>query len=506
MTVEEPIAVWVERVNRDRPPGFFRKALESFAVAVVLVGEDAVVRYHTPAAAGLLRDAGSDLVGEVFPALFTPKFGGSVDSYLQRVAGESHERSVSMEAGCLLADGHENWLKITGVNLLRAPAVGSIVLNLADLTDQRRELEQLSRASMVDELTGVGNRRALQEELAAPRPVSVIMIDLDNFKGLNATFGHGDGDQVLAAAARRLQNAFGATASVFRVGGDEFVAVLPHTPLGSAWVVAERALVAVRAPIGERGLSVTASMGIASADAGDALSALSGADRAMYRAKAAGRGTIALDEAEPEDWQARRMARRAPLEASMRREAELKAEVARLADRNRQDERTGLLNAAAYSSDVKGIDMLARQEGGGYAIALCDVDHFGDYNKHYLFQTANVTLRRVADALRGACRPGDHVYRWGGEELLVVLPDTELPDARALAERLRGAVEALAIPHENRPPPKLVTISVGVAAFNPEQHASADDVFEDANRELLEAKQSGRNLVHPPQSQAPIRR
>jgi diguanylate cyclase (GGDEF)-like protein/PAS domain S-box-containing protein len=493
-------------VNRDRPPGFFRRALESSAVAVVLVGEDAVVRYHTPAAADLLRTAGSDLVGELFPGLFTPEFGGSVDSYLQRVAGESDGRSVSMEAGRLLADGHEHWLKITGVNLLRAPAVRGIVLNLADLTDQRRELEQLSRASVVDQLTRVGNRRALQEELAAPRPASVIVIDLDNFRGLNDAFGHAAGDQALAAVARRLQHAFGAMASVFRVGGDEFVAVLPHTPLDSAWVVAERALVAVRAPIGERGLSVTVSMGIARADPGEGLGVLNRADRAMHRAKMAGRGTIALDEAEPEDWQARRTAQRGALEASMRREAELKAEVVRLADRNRQDERTGLLNAAAYSSDINGVDMLARQEGGGYAIALCDVDHFGAYNKHYLFQAANVTLRRVADALRGACRPGDHVYRWGGEELLVVLPDTQLPDARALAERLRGAVEALAIPHENRPPPLLVTISVGVAAFNPEQHASADDVFEDANRQLLKAKQSGRNLVHPPPSHAPIRR
>jgi diguanylate cyclase (GGDEF)-like protein len=99
----------------------------------------------------------------------------------------------------------------------------------------------------------------------------------------------------------------------------------------------------------------------------------------------------------------------------------------------------------------------ARREGRPYAIALCDVDHFGRYNNRYLYHNGNRVLRELADAMSAVCRPLDVVFRYGGEELAVVLPDTELCDAATLAERLRCAVEELQIPHDNRPPPHHVT-------------------------------------------------
>jgi diguanylate cyclase (GGDEF)-like protein len=78
-----------------------------------------------------------------------------------------------------------------------------------------------------------------------------------------------------------------------------------------------------------------------------------------------------------------------------------------------------------------------------------------------------------------------------------VLPDTQLRDADALGERLRTEVQTLRIPHNNRPPPHHVKVSVGVAALDINKHGRADDVLKSANRRLRIAKDGGRNRVDP---------
>jgi diguanylate cyclase (GGDEF)-like protein len=430
----------------------------------------------------------------MFSALFTADVQDTVNAYVRRLASDAAHHVLSLEASCILADGDERWVRIDGVNLLEDADVHGLVLSLVDTTDKRRELEQLIRDSAIDRLTGLGNRRALQQALERLEAGTIVLIDVDLFKAVNDTYGHLVGDQVLTTVAGRLEGAFGTTGSVYRVGGDEFVAVLPRTPLETAWGLAETALVSLGAPIGEEALHITASIGIAQSDVGGHDEVLARADAAMYTAKATRRGTIVIAEPEPVELLSRR---RAAHQAVRHSEAQLMSEIVRLEEASRRDDRTGLLNAAAYEADIVGVDALARQDGTGYAVALCDIDYFGAYNKRYLFEPANLVLRRVADALRAVCRPGDLVYRWGGEELVVVLPNTRLPDAAALGERLRAAVEALAVPHENRPPPNQLTISVGVAAFDREQHEGPADVFAAANEQLLVAKSLGRNLVQP---------
>ena len=168
----------------------------------------------------------------------------------------------------------------------------------------------------------------------------------------------------------------------------------------------------------------------------------------------------------------------------------------RLEHETRFDRRTGLHNAAAFEEDLAKLHGLAAQRGETYGIVLCDIDFFHRYNERYLYQPANLTLRRVSDALKAACRAGDVVYRYGGEEMTVLLPRTSLPNASDLAERLRLAVAQLAIPHENRPDPTaIVTVSVGVAACVPGTGASPREVVDAANRALIVAKASGRNRV-----------
>lgn len=478
----------------DHPPDFYRQAVESSTVAFVIVGADAAVTYQTPAAGRLLRGPGADVVGELFPALVGSDARGAADAYLRRLAAEPAARSVFIETTCTLADGDERRIEITGVNLLDVPAVGGMVLNLTDRTEHHRMLAEATHASLTDGLTGLGSRRALGQRLGEPGPVTVLLVDLDDFKAVNDKFGHAAGDAVLATVGSRLRNATPMSGTAYRYGGEEFVIVLPHADLDLACEVADKVLAAVRAP--SRVTPTTASIGLARSVPGESTAALMArADQALLRVKQGGKDGLALAEDEPADWQQRRAAERAALEDAMRNEAKLKADVERLTVETRKDLRTGLLNAAAFEADVVGMHVGARENGRTYAIALCDIDFFGNYNNRYLYHRGNEVLRRVADALTSVCRPGDHVYRYGGEELVVLLPDTAERDAAALAERLRIAVERLGITHENRPPPHQVTISVGVASFDAQQHATATDLLVAANRRLRVAKESGRNRV-----------
>jgi len=184
---------------------------------------------------------------------------------------------------------------------LRARVAAAVRLKrLQDsLLARNRELAEESRT---DALTGLPNRRALDEELArvasaAARhghPYVVAVVDVDHFKAVNDTWGHDAGDAVLAAVAGALRTTLRTEDVVGRWGGEEFVVVLPMTPLDGGLVVIERLreqVAAVVVPVGPGGLEhcrVTVSAGC-TASAGPVAAALRLADDALYRAKAAGR-------------------------------------------------------------------------------------------------------------------------------------------------------------------------------------------------------------------------
>ncbi len=92
-------------------------------------------------------------------------------------------------------------------------------------------------------------------------------------------------------------------------------------------------------------------------------------------------------------------------------------------------------------------------------------------------------------------RKGDTAYRYGGEELLIVLPEQSLQSATVAAERLRRGVEDLAISHEAKTPSGVVTISVGVAALAPGEGKSLEELLKEADDALYAAKKTGRNRV-----------
>jgi diguanylate cyclase (GGDEF)-like protein len=175
----------------------------------------------------------------------------------------------------------------------------------------QRLVLRLRRASRQDALTGLDNRGAIDAELrrrwapgcAAPAGPSVMLIDVDHFKRINDAHGHAAGDRVLAQVAAVIAAAIGEAARVGRYGGEEFLVVMARGDAGELRVRAERLRAAVAAePIQARGesLHVTLSIGLATALAEDASAEalISRADRALYRAKAAGRNRVEIDDAE----------------------------------------------------------------------------------------------------------------------------------------------------------------------------------------------------------------
>ncbi len=169
---------------------------------------------------------------------------------------------------------------------------------LRDLTQRRREEEELYRLANFDSLTGLANRarlyRRVEETLLAPAAAALLMIDLDGFKDVNDTLGHAVGDGILREVASRLGADLGMYDVVARIGGDEFAILLPGADLERANAVAQAAITRIAAPIAFDGqeVRVAASCGIALAPfhAQEALELIGDADLALYKAKSAGRG------------------------------------------------------------------------------------------------------------------------------------------------------------------------------------------------------------------------
>lgn len=167
------------------------------------------------------------------------------------------------------------------------------------LQTERRRAAHLTLFATTDPLTGLPNRRVLDERLdaalALDAPVSIIVFDLDHFKRVNDRFGHAVGDTVLAGAAGRLATLARHDDTIARLGGEEFVWLLPGTDEVAAREAAVRACEAIRStPIA--GISITISAGVATRITGeDGADLIRRADSGLYRAKDSGRDRVLAD-------------------------------------------------------------------------------------------------------------------------------------------------------------------------------------------------------------------
>jgi diguanylate cyclase (GGDEF)-like protein len=169
-----------------------------------------------------------------------------------------------------------------------------------------RLLRQLEESSLTDALTGMPNRRAfdraLEQEVARARrhkhPLSFVMLDIDHFKSVNDACGHDGGDEVLRAFTHTVSGELREGDTLYRYGGEEFVAILPHADGPGAMATARRMVAAVAGSpvrVGPATVRITTSAGVSCLHMeGDGRDAISRADAALYTAKKDGRNRACL--------------------------------------------------------------------------------------------------------------------------------------------------------------------------------------------------------------------
>jgi len=155
------------------------------------------------------------------------------------------------------------------------------------------------------------------------------------------------------------------------------------------------------------------------------------------------------------------------------------------------DHLTGIPNRRGFDNKVHLEWLRAIRDKTSFSLAIVDIDHFKVYNDDYGHAQGDVLLRMLAQKITSMLRrPADFLARWGGEEFVVMLPNTTRKGAMEHAEEIRKAVQEMEVP--NLPS---ATISIGVASIVPSLKSSVDNIFNKADKALYKAKNTGRNKV-----------
>jgi diguanylate cyclase (GGDEF)-like protein/PAS domain S-box-containing protein len=243
-----------------------------------------------------------ELIGKTDFDLHAPEFARGFYADEQRVI-HTAEPAIALEESIMTTEGHRKWLSTSKVPLRDdSGKIIGIVGICRDVTERKLAEDQIHFLAHHDALTGLPNRVLLMDRieqalLQAERNetyVTVMFIDLDNFKLVNDSLGHSAGDTLIKTVAERMVQCLRASDTVVRIGGDEFVILLPdqRQPSDAAGVL-EKVRAAIALPIAIEGqlFRVTSSIGLATypADGGDGEMLLMNADTAMYQAKEKGR-------------------------------------------------------------------------------------------------------------------------------------------------------------------------------------------------------------------------
>lgn len=165
------------------------------------------------------------------------------------------------------------------------------------------------------------------------------------------------------------------------------------------------------------------------------------------------------------------------------------------------DALTGLGNRRAMEVDLEHTHSQALRYNRSYSVALFDVDHFKLYNDSYGHKAGDSALRTISDHLQKSIRTCDRLYRYGGEEILLIMPETTLYGALILADRILASLAGLKIPHE-KSSHNFITLSCGVACqMEVNGYSNWEGLVDLADRGLYSSKNNGRNraTIIPPE-------
>jgi len=149
------------------------------------------------------------------------------------------------------------------------------------------------------------------------------------------------------------------------------------------------------------------------------------------------------------------------------------------------DKLTGILNRRAFDEDIKNLE----EHNGSFALIFIDIDNFRDFNNRFGHDVGDGVLVKVGQTIQACVRAGDRVYRYGGEEIVLLLRDCDKTNAWKMAETIRSEISGL----DNGSYPQ-ITISLGVSSY-PDDGESIHNLIVASDHALLRAKQSGKNCT-----------
>jgi diguanylate cyclase (GGDEF)-like protein/PAS domain S-box-containing protein len=294
--------------DRAQSEGRIEALLENASDAVIAVTPLGEVVYASTSVRTVLGYDPAWLNSERLIAMTHPDSLATVELWVRSIFEGPPGASVRIESRTRHADGSWIDVEVIGSNRLNDPMLGAAVLSIRDITAQKALERDLTRQAFEDSLTGMPNRalfhdrtdHALARNLREGGRVTLLLIDLDDFKMINDSLGHQAGDLMIKVVAGRIGEQLRPADTLARLGGDEFAVLVEDCTEGQAAALANRLLAALRKPVRvqNRDLVCTASIGVASVLAGDTEAdtgnLLRDADLAMYAAKAAGRDRYAL--------------------------------------------------------------------------------------------------------------------------------------------------------------------------------------------------------------------
>ncbi len=282
----------------------FRSLVQHSSDVIIVIRPDGAIRFVSPSVSRVLGYEPSALAERTLFDLLHPDEHDRARAFC-RDTGQFPGVTPPVEWRFRQPDGAILHAEVIATNLLDEPAVRGIVLNTRDVSERKRLERQLTHQAFHDPLTGLANRALFRDRvshaLALARrhghAITVLFLDLDDFKRVNDSLGHADGDRLLIAAAERFRSCARATDTVARLGGDEFAILVEDSPGpdGHAAML-ERLSAAMAQPftLGGGEVQVNASIGVAATTGGEtADDLLRNADVAMYTAKRRGKGRFA---------------------------------------------------------------------------------------------------------------------------------------------------------------------------------------------------------------------
>jgi diguanylate cyclase (GGDEF)-like protein/PAS domain S-box-containing protein len=267
---------------------------------IMITDVDGHLRFVSPAAVHAIGADPDELVNRSLLDIWSGSDRERLTAFLAEVTASKGRPVGPVELSVSRSSGRRT-VEALGTNLLDDPAVAGLALNFRDVSERKALEEQLSYLAFHDSLTLLANRSLFRNRVEhalalahrTERSVAVLFLDLDNFKNVNDSRGHGAGDRLLQAAAQRLVKSTRESDTVARLGGDEFAILLEGVASPDAEQIAAKIIDVFKAPLALDGndIVVSTSIGIAySHPQDDTEHLLRNADIAMYSAKAAGKG------------------------------------------------------------------------------------------------------------------------------------------------------------------------------------------------------------------------